>query len=107
MPGDPEIFEKLHAECSARGCSAIIFDARHADIRVGWPDKLRGIFALAKAQVPGRRVAILANQHDVTPNGALGNVAGLAGALVCIFSDEEKALAWLKTPDPSVETDTL
>ncbi len=103
MPGDRETYENLHAECSARGCSAIIFDARDADVRLDWPDKLRGIFALAKAQVQGRRVAILADQDKITPNGALGNVAGLAGAMVCVFSDEQKALAWIRRPTRRAE----
>ncbi len=107
MPGDLATFEKLHVECTARGCSAIVFDARDADVRVDWPDRLRGVLALAKTQVPGRRVAILADQHDITANGALGNVAGLAGALVCVFSDEQKAVTWLKVPNPSADRPTL
>ena len=95
MPADPVIFEKLHAECSERGCSSILFDARGADVRADWPSKLRGVFALAKAQVPGRRVAVLADRHSLSSHGALGNVGRLAGALICFFSDEEKALEWL------------
>lgn len=98
MPGDPEIFERLHAECSARGCSAILFDARGAEIRVDWPTKLRGVLALAKAQVPGRRVAVLADHID--PAGSVANVGRMAGAMVCFFSDEEKALAWVTAPSP-------
>ena len=114
VPGDPEFFEKLHAECTANACKGILLDARGVDLRIAWADKLRVALALARAQVRGHPVAALADPHNVDPGSGvpgvaqLAVVARLAGGTLCVFTDEEKALAWLDrrtTPTPSDGTD--
>lgn len=101
MPGDPELFEKLHAECAASGCSGIIFDARSSEIRVRTMDRLRGVYALAQAQHPGRPVAILAREEDLSPDRRIEKTAQQAGALLRMFTDEAEALAWVKSSNPT------
>ena len=95
MPSAPEVFEELFAECGAAGCSGVVFDARDSGIRVLQMDRLRGVYALAKARNPGCPVAILARHADLGPRGRVERAARQAGAMVRMFADEEKGLTWL------------
>jgi hypothetical protein len=103
VPADPEFVRELHAECEANGRVGILIDVRGVELRLSWPAKIEFALAIAKGQTPGRRVAVLADAGSITTNGDFERIAGLAAALVRVFSDEQKALAWVGTPSPSVE----
>ena len=106
MPSDPGIFRKLHAECEANECVGILIDVRGVELRLSWPDKIRAALAIAKGHTPGRRVAALADPHSITSNGDFERLAGLAGATLAVFTEEQRALAWVRTPSPSAGADT-
>ncbi len=106
VPTDPEFVRELHAECEANGCVGILIDVRGVELRLPWPAKIVFALAIAKGQTPGRRVAVLADASSITTNGDFEQVAGLAGATLAVFTEEQKALAWVRTPNPSVETGT-
>ena len=95
MPANAELFGQMHAACEKNGCTGILIDVRGAEFRVDWPQKIPAALALAEAQVPGRRVAAIADPHNVSSDNRFQNLAGMAGALFSVFTDEEKALAWL------------
>jgi len=103
LPTDPEFFRELHAEREAGGCVGMLIDVRGVELRLSWPDKIAFALAIAKGGTPGRRVAVLADASSITTNGDFERIAGLAAALVRVFSDEQKALAWVKAPDKSVQ----
>ena len=106
MPSDPGFFRELHAECEANGCVGILIDVRGVELRLAWPDKIRFALAIAKGRTPGRRVAVLADAGSITTNGDFERLAGLAGATLAVFSEEQRALAWVRTPNPSVGAGT-
>ncbi|MHC4503496.1 MAG: hypothetical protein ACYTFI_09345 [Planctomycetota bacterium] len=103
IPTDPEFFRELHAEREAGGCVGIIVDVRGVELDLSWPAKIEFALAIAKGRTPGSRVAVLADASSITTDGDFERIAGLAAALVRVFSDEQKALAWVKAADPGAE----
>jgi hypothetical protein len=81
----------------------MLIDVRGIELRLSWSAKIAFGLAIAKGQTPGRRVAVLADASGITTDGDFQRIAGLAGAMVAVFSEEQTALAWVRTPDPRIE----
>ena len=95
LPLVPETFRELAAACSANGCTAILLDARGIDLRIDRTGIYRSALALAKVVASRIRVAAVVDAAHMPPDGIFRKLAGLAGSLVAVFTDEAAALAWL------------
>jgi hypothetical protein len=96
LPWATETFRELAASCSAHGCSAILLDTRGADLQIDRTGIYHAALALAKVAASEIRVAAVVDQAHKAPDGIFAKLAGLAGALVTVFTDEAAALAWLE-----------
>ncbi len=95
-------FREMLAMCNANGCTAIFLDTRGIDLEIGRPGIYEAGLALAKVIAAKIRVVAVVDPAHLPPDGIFAKLAGLAGAIVAVFTDEPAALAWLeRTRKPS------
>jgi hypothetical protein len=102
------VFKEMLAECKAHGCSAIFLDTRGIDLEIGRAGMYESALALAKVVAAKIRVVAVVDPAHLPPDGIFAKLAGLAGAIVAVFTDEDAAMAWLertrKRPTPPTES---
>ena len=79
------------------------------DLKIGRGGIYEAALALAKAVASRIRVVAVVDPAHIPRDGIFAKLAGLAGALVAVFTDEAAALAWLertrKRPARPAESD--
>ncbi|MHC5057286.1 MAG: hypothetical protein ACYTKD_21630 [Planctomycetota bacterium] len=95
LPLAAEMFRELAAACKEHGCTAILVDTRGIDLRIGRTGIYQAALALARVVASNIRVAAVVDEAHLPPDGIFAKLAGLAGSLVAVFTDEAAALAWL------------
>jgi hypothetical protein len=88
--------DMLAATCSKEDCYAVLFDCRPMTGEMRIFDRYTigqyGSEVLSHAI----KVAMLAREDQVSPDDFFENVAVNRGMILKVFSDEKKAIAWLK-----------
>jgi hypothetical protein len=95
LPQAAKTFEELAAACATHGCSGILLDTREVDLRIDRTGVYHAGLALARVVASRIPVAAVVDPAHVVPDDIFSRLAGLAGAIVAVFVDEPKALAWL------------
>ena len=95
LPLAAKTFRELVAACKAHGCSCILLDTRGINLRIGRTGIYHAALALAKVVASKIRVAAVVDSAHLASDGIFSKLAGLAGAIVAVFTDEPAALAWI------------
>lgn len=102
-------FKEMVASCKTHGCTAIFLDTRGIDLEIGRSGIYEAALALAKVIAAKIRVVAVVDSAHLHHDGIFAKLAGLAGAIVAVFTDEPAAMAWLerarKRPAPPTESD--
>jgi hypothetical protein len=95
LPLAASTFKDLAVACTAHGCAAILLDTRGVDLEIKRWGIYHAAFALAKAATSRIPVAAVVESSHMPADNIFSKLAGLAGALVAVFVEEARALAWL------------
>jgi hypothetical protein len=88
--------DMLAEACNKESCYSVLFDCRPMTGEMPMFDKYKIGEYGAKVLPHVIRVAMLGREDQVSPDGFFENVAVNRGMILKVFSDEKKAVEWLK-----------
>jgi hypothetical protein len=89
MPG-------IFSLCADSGSAGVLFDVRGVELELRWQHLLRVVFEFRSACPRGVGIAAVVEPRQRMRRRDFQALAGLAGLLLGVFTDEAPAVAWLK-----------